>query len=313
LSPGPRAPTGLRDLLGRQTIRLGFCELDGNEYRMTTADLSADLIARFGAIAEEAVTNLAKSALRSYIATERLGENTQGYLDARNGQGEARLLRAELVSALDRFRNCAALEDFDFAHLDRPPLFYILIYSDGKELALFGRSLTARQIPRRQIRAVFRQGELRALQDELLLFDEAIDWIYYSGRFYVAVLPAFERLFIDRAQLRARVDAYVNEIRTVLDIVGVDEFADRVSKNLNMSVKLQRIVERGDFRGFTVPKLKDYGHRYKSSISWDGDSIVFRPAPADQWDILTLLDEAWYSGELSSRPFEATSKLPVDQ
>ena len=250
---------------------------------------------------------------RTYVATERLGEGAQGVLDVRSGAGEARLLRAALVEQLRLFADYATLPAFDFTDINPTPLFYVIAFQEGDSYAVFGRSITARQVPKHGglLATFFSEGILQALEPELLLFDGKVDWIFHDDTFYVASSPSFERVFVDRAQLQQRVTAHVAELTKTLEIVGVDDFTRRVAGNLNMSVKLQRIIERGDYKTFPIPKLKAYAKRFRATIKWNQDAIVFDPAPSGQWDILTLLDEAWYQGELSSRRYEATSKLTV--
>ena len=160
-----------------------------------------------------------------------------------------------------------------------------------------------------RISTVFREGVLHKVDEELVLFDASIDWVYWKDTFFIINVPPFERIFLDKQRLIGRVQTNVKAITQTLSVVGQADLEARCAGNLNMAVKLQRIVDRGAYKGWTVAQLRTYTQKYQPTIQWQADAVVFDGAPAHQWDILKLLDEAWFTADLSQEHFEATSKV----
>jgi hypothetical protein len=289
--------------------RLIFCEpAPGGDYRFTVADLAQDLQDDFRAVATEAARSLRDGqAPIDYAATERPPESQYAVL-VKSALGWG-LLRAALVTALEAAQNYAVLPDADLEAV-RPSFYCIVAHLDA-EIALFGRAIQPRNVPKKSMRinTVFRNGVLHRVEEELVLFDDNIDWIYWKSSFYILNMPAFERIFLDRQRLTGQVQANVGVIAQTLTIVGQDELEVRCAGNLNMAVKLQRIIDRGAHGNWSPAQLRAYTNKYRPAIQWQGNSIVFDGSPAHQWDILKLLDEAWFAGELSQDHFEATSKV----
>jgi hypothetical protein len=288
--------------------RVGFVPRD---YTTATTDVGPRLQQSFRGLTAHAATLLAGQAPKKYAATERAGTDRYAVLDIKNDTTNAGLLRPELLAAVDELYDFAARPDFDFKSV---PLFYAVIMTRAGQTALFGRSISVKHVPKensRLVPAIFRNGVLQEVEEEIVLFDSEVDWIHYKDVFYILNRAQFERVFIDRERLQRRVTRHVKELAKTLPLSDADAFAKRVAGNLNMTVKLQRIVDRGDYASFKIVDLKAYAKRYRPEIKWQGDTIVFDPSPAHQWDILTMLDEAWFSGALSKRDYEATSKLDV--
>jgi hypothetical protein len=290
--------------------RLIFCEAaPGENYRFTVADLAQDIQDDFRVVATEAARSLRDGqAPIDYAATERPAESQYAVLP-KSAAGGWGLLRPTLLTALEAALNYAVLPDADLAAV-RPRFYCIVLHLDN-DVALFGRAIQPRNIPKKSMRinTVFRDGVLHRVEEELVLFDENIDWIYWKNTFYILNMPGFERIFLDRQRLTGQVRANVEAIARALAIIGQAELEGRCAGNLNMAVKLRRIVDRGAHANWPPAQLRAYTSKYRPAIQWQGNAIVFDGSPAHQWDILKLLDEAWFTGELSQDHFEATSKI----
>jgi hypothetical protein len=294
------------------TVRIVFCERDGDGYRMTRAGVSKELEPSFRNVVEGTARRMRENeAPITYEATERPPANRYAVLDRDANEAASSLLRANLLAELDRAVNYTVLPSADLAEVR--PLFYVITAHHARRVAMFGRAIAPRNVPKksRLITAILQDDTLRHVEEEVVLFDEAVDWIYWERTLYVVNVPAFERLFLDRERLVRKTTTNVQAIMQTVKIVDHEDFAVHCAGDLNMSVRLQRIIDRGEHPKWSPAKLRAYAKRYQPAMKWEGDSIVFDRSPAHRWDIIKLLDEAWYAGELSQEHFEATSKVPA--
>jgi len=290
---------------------LVFCEAPARkDYRFTVVDLSPVLQSDFREVAQEAAEPLVQDqAPIAYAATDRPPESQYAVLDSAADPGSWALLQPTLLAGLKSAINYAVLADADLEKVR--PSFYLIVSHLEDDVVLFGRATQPRNIPKKSMRisAVFREGVLQRVEEELILFDSNVDWIFWKDVFYIINSAQFERIFIDRERLTGQVKANLGAITQIFNIAGQDDLELRCAGNLNMAVKLQRIIDRGKYQNWTVAQLKAYAQKYQPAIQWQGSAIVFDGSPAHQWDILKLLDEAWFTGELSQDHFEATAKV----
>ncbi len=291
---------------------LVFCSAPASDgaYSLTVVDIAKPLEDDFRAIAREAADSLRlNQAPVAYAATERPPESKYPVLDQTADEASWALLRPQLLAALAEASNYAVLPDADLSKAR--PLFYVIACHQDSDVVLFGRATEPRNVPKKSMRisAVFRDGVLHKLEEELVLFDSKIDWIFWKDAFYIINVPAFERVFIDRQRLIGQVTTNIAAVTQTLTVVGQADLATRCAGNLNMAVKLQRIISRGEYKKWSVAQLKSYSQKYQPAIQWQGDAVVFDGSLGHQWDILKMLDEAWFTAELSQEHFEATSKI----
>jgi Domain of unknown function (DUF4868) len=295
------------------TVRIVFCEGGKAGYRVTRANVARDLQATFKDIAAGAATTMRQdNAPIAYEATERPPANRYPVLDRAADAAAAHLLRANLLTELDRAMHYAVLPLADLGRTR--PLFYLIVAHHKQRIVLFGRALAPRRVPKksRLITTIFKDNTLQRLEEELLLFDAEVDWIYWDRTFFVANAREFERIFLDREELSGKVSTNLGSLTAQVEIVGREDFQRQCAADLRMGVKLQRIIDRGEYKKWPPAQLRAYAQKYQPAMKWDGERMVFDPSPARRWDILKLLDEAWYSGELSRQHFEATSKVLAD-
>jgi len=307
----PPLPSRVAEIADQGDAHLVFCERPAtDEYRFTIADVSADLEAEFRTLASEVATSLREHAAPvAYAATERPPESQYAVLQQAAAPALWALMRETLVVELQHALNYAVLPDVNLE--TTRPLFYAIAMHHNHDVVLLGRAIQPRNVPKKSMRinAVFRQGVLHRVEEELVLLDSKVDWIYWDSAFFIVNVPNFERIFIDRQRMLGQVQPNIQAIAARLSIVGQADLEARCAGNLNMADKLQRIIDRGAYQNWTLAQLQAYTARYRPSIQGQGNAVVFDPSPAHQWDILKLLDEAWFTAELSHEPFEATSKI----
>jgi hypothetical protein len=130
---------------------------------------------------------------------------------------------------------------------------------------------------------------------------------------YLLREEAFDNLFVDRADLQARVPGHVDLlIEHGLPISNTTEFVGACQANLNMMKKLQRISESGYLDRITSEKVAQRVHEYHLSpdVLIDG-KLNFDPK--HRWQILKMLDDDYLRSGLTDRRYEVNSKVTVTQ
>jgi hypothetical protein len=227
------------------------------------------------------------------------------------------------ADALRRLQKPGNLPPLRKDALDVVPAFYVLIWRTGSptRTVLLGRRLARQSVAthRKGLAAVFGGDDatLKKFDDQLIMFDEDVDWILVEDDLFVFQPTRFEDAFVSSAALRAAVARYARTVSAKVPITNLDDFQKRCEDVPSMQLRLARIAESPTFLAWkpSIAKLqaysKKYGTRSKPVVDFVGGKMVFDGSLERQWNILKLLDQAFFTGELTSTKFEATGKHTV--
>lgn len=299
----------LAELVANGNVHVVFCIPEGSGYRFERAEVAAELAPDFRAIASGALAQLRRLEATPYVPTERPGAGR--FHVVAPDAAERDLFAPALLEQVEYLGNYAVLDTFN-VHADvatRPILYAILLHA-GNDFAVFARSVRPANVPTlSKLTSLFDGETLRRFEQPLVVFDNAVEWIFSADSFLLLSTPAFESLFLDRERLLRAVHDQVELLRQNVGIVGYEELAARCASDLRMAVKLHSIINRGAYQGWTPNTLRHYCDSFQAiEIAWQDESMVYDPGPGRRWDILKLYDEAWFRGFLSDEEFEATSK-----
>jgi len=195
------------------------------------------------------------------------------------------------------------------------PAFYAFVCQTGDEqIVLFGRRLNPSNIARRGALRIIVGDEatLKRFDKELLVVDNQIDWVFAEEEFLVLQAEQLEASLVDPQRLLKRTRENAKAINEKVPIENFPEFEKRCLEVPGMQTRLARIVSSEEWQAWKpdIDELKMYSERYGSVVEWDEKtgSMKFDRLPRRQWNILKLLDQAFYTGELTKTLYEATGK-----
>jgi hypothetical protein len=128
---------------------------------------------------------------------------------------------------------------------------------------------------------------------------------------FIADEAGFDRLFVDRDTLAAKVPEYVEGLETAgLKITNSDAFINACRRNLYMTKKLERIVESGYAASITPERVE------RLVADFNIDAEVLRDGrlafdPKKPWALLKVLDEDFLTSPLTDNRYESSSKVQV--
>jgi hypothetical protein len=229
------------------------------------------------------------------------------------------LLHSGLPTAIAKLRDFASADPIRIAALhEELPSFYVFVcYTPAEEVVLFGRRLSQMNLARQgAIRIIVgNEATLKRFEKELVIFDAQVDWVFADGEFLVLKPEQLEAAFVDPAQLLERTRENAQKINQKVPIANFAEFEARCLSVPGMQTRLARIVGSPEWQAWEPDQdaLKAYSARYGGIADWDERSgeLRFDGALARQWNILKLLDQAFYTGELTNTQYEATGKQSV--
>jgi hypothetical protein len=295
------------------TLHVGFVWMESGKATVTSIDIAGDDLSDFfHEIASAAIDDASEKTAYPFGHGEHVPPDRYGILERPQKPEDS--LTPGLDEAISKLRGLAGLNH----QKDKPrtlPTFYATTFVLHGEMVICGRLFTRANLPKTKFPVFWGRGRLTGLHDfeddALLLFDRAVDWFCWRERYYILNGPGFERAFLDIKVLQQRVQANINAITKVVKIVNVNDFMERCSKMPGMMIKLDRIVTRGQYVNFTVAMLKKYTTDFAPTIRWSGDEVEFDGTMPGQWQILKMLDEAWFTAPLSQEKFEATQRISI--
>lgn len=226
------------------------------------------------------------------------------------------LLHDRLEEALKALNNFATADPISLKALhDTLPSFYVFVcHTPDEEVVLFGRRLNSANLARRGAMrfVVGDEATLKKFDDELVVVDNQIDWVFAKDEFLVLKLEQLEAAFVDPERLLERTRENAKTLNEKIPIENFAEFEKRCLEVPGMQTRLARIVSSPEWQSWTpdMDSLKKYSARYGNVVDWDekGERLKFDGLPRRQWNIMKLLDQAFYTGELTRTQYEATGK-----
>lgn len=202
----------------------------------------------------------------------------------------------------------------DKKRIRSPNVWVIAAQLDDDTIAYFGARITASAVLDRAskaLRIVYREDRFDELDETVVSFKPAIDWIEWQRVMIVLNAGNFHAIFRDVPALVARVDSHLATITQHVGIDNLDALADRIKSYPAMAVKLSRIIDRTDMHTRPPSVLRDYGKEYGIEVAWDDDRMIFDGSVEKQWNILRLLDEARTLGPVTGKKWDTSSKIEV--
>jgi Domain of unknown function (DUF4868) len=211
--------------------------------------------------------------------------------------------------------NLAAMPDYKPGKRPRRPQVWLIVAQlDDESIAFFGSKIGPSAVldrSSRVLRIVSVGDAFDALDETVITFSAAIDWIAWRDTMIVLDSKGFHAVFRDIPALVAQVNGYLQTVVQHIGIDNLEEFAERIRRWPAMAVKLSRIVARADMHTRPATVLKKYGQDYKISVDWSEDRMVFDGSVEKQWNILRLLDEAHTLGPVTGKKWESSTKTEV--
>ena len=299
-------------------IRLGVVSFKENYARVAVSSLEKKLEGDAQNILKKAIRRLRRSGDEPLQPGGDLSRGSFGRMDL-SAATESGLLHAGLEEALKKLHDFATAPPINLKTLkDSLPSFYVFVcYMPTEEVVLFGRRLNRMNLARHGAMrlVVGNEGTLKSFEKELIIFDSQIDWVYARSEFLVLKPEQLEAAFVDRERLLRRTRENARTINEKVPIANFAEFEQRCVDVPGMQTRLARIVSSPEWRAWQpdVDALKGYSVRYGNVVDWDNSTgkITFDGHPRRQWNILKLLDQAFYTGELTHTQYEATGKQSV--
>jgi Kiwa protein KwaB-like len=302
-------------------LAVGVAWFEANNYRVARAALDAELQKDFRDVARRAAGRLHRRTSQDYQLGDDLARDHVGVLPSANASGE--LIHPKAADALNDLRKSADVDPLTADDLEEVPSFYALIWRDAatSKVVLLGRRLSRQSVARRRggfsARLAGDEATLRRFEGKLIMFDDDVDWLLVEGTFFVFKPRPFEDSFLDATALVAAVGKNAETLHQKVPIKNLREFQKRCEELPSMQLKLARIVGRDGFPSWSpdLTKLETYSEKYGDKtgpvVQFAGNQMVFEGSFKKQWNILKLLDEAFFTSELTSTKFEATGKHTV--
>jgi hypothetical protein len=295
--------------IDKSEIRLGMAWLDENDdARVQISPLSKPLQSDARQILTRTVRQLTRNDDQPFTPGGDISRGSFGrmQLDAASASG---LLHGGLPNALARLQNFAEPAPISLTAVhDKTPSFYAFIFGRRLNPSNFARRGTIRFV-------VGDEATLKKFDKELVVIDNQVDWLFAADEFLVLKPDQLENAFIDPARLLAETEKNASLVNTKVPIENFGDFLQRCMDIPGMQTRLARIVSSPEWQAWKPDEaaLKDYSARYGHVIDWDPASgkIKFDGLPKRQWNILKLLDQAFYTGELTQTQYEATGKQVI--
>lgn len=292
---GEFLPALERDIANSE-IKLGMVWLDSQLPRVQVSALSKQLQDEARTILTRSVRKLIRSDDQPFAPGGDLSRGSYGRLDL-TAATESGLLHDGLAEAVKQLQNFAVPDPINLATVqDETPSFYTFIcHTPAHRVVLFGRRLNPSNFARRgTIRFVVgNEATLKKFDQELVVIDNQIDWLFALDEFLVLKPEQLESAFIDPERLLAETKANADLVNTKVPIANFDEFMQRCLDIPGMQTRLARIVSSPEWQAWTpdIEALKRYSGRYGNVVDWDARGrMKFDGVPKRQWNILKLLD-----------------------
>jgi hypothetical protein len=205
-----------------------------------------------------------------------------------------------------------SLPRFQRKALRKPRLYTVAVQAEAGT-ALFGKRMAyLKQLGRRKGRfsATWDGSTFNELEVTVATFSTGFDWVLWDEVLYVLDAKNFHAEFRDQEALREAVQGHVDQIRSRIEIIGADDFAERCKRSVPLASKLQSVIENGIWEK-PIPELKAYATQRGIPVEWDGDALVFDGSIDRQSAILKLLDEDRTHGPVSGRTYDSAAKQAV--
>jgi hypothetical protein len=302
-------------------LAVGVAWFEAERYRVARAAIDKQLQQDFRDVARRASTRLRRRTSQDYEVGDDLARDHVGTMPLAKASGE--LIHPKAGATLEALRKTADVNPLTGNDLQEVPAFYALVWRDPTTMTviLFGRRLARQSIARRRggfsARIAGDEATLKKFDDQLILFDDDVDWILANDTIFVFKPRPFEDSFLNPAALVEAVATNVEALRQKIPIKNFSEFQKRCGEVPSMQLKLAKIVSSPSFAAWTpsIAKLQTYSKKYGSTtgpvVAFDDGEMVFEGSLEKQWNILKLLDEAFFTSELTSTKFEATGKHAV--
>jgi hypothetical protein len=191
--------------------------------------------------------------------------------------------------------------------------FYAAVVGQPGASAVFFRQKNRKFELQRSLRVAvtFSKGTFDKIGYPVYVFDDAFDCVAWKGFVFIRSVPNFQRIFGYFEELRQKGAEYARALTSAIAISNSDEFITTCTNNLPMIAKVARIIADPHLQNVTVKKVQEVGQRYNVPtpvVREDGvDKLVFQKGTA-RWDLLKVLDHAFYTSDLTQDQFEANSK-----
>ncbi len=303
-------------------LAVGVAWFGASSYQVARAALDKQLQNDFREVARRAAARLRRRTPQDYQLGDDLTRDHVGTLPLSQASGA--LIHPKAGDALKKLRKTGDANPLTANALEETPSFYALIWRDpeAKRVILFGRRLARQSIARRRngfsARLAGDEATLKKFEGQLIMFDEDVDWILADDTFFIFKPRPFEDSFLNAAALTAAVAKNASALHKKVPIKNLAAFQKRCIEVPSMQLKLAKIVDSADFAKWTPDpvKLEQYSKKYGNNktgpvVQFAGGQMVFEGSLGKQWNILKLLDQAFFTSELTSTKFEATGKHTV--
>lgn len=156
----------------------------------------------------------------------------------------------------------------------------------------------------------FREG-LRHITDPILIFEPAFHMVVTSGGIAVLNKDAFDKVFRDIDQMRARVPVWADHVAEALPLTTQSSgyIRDVCMRNSRVAAKARALFESGVLtKKLTVKALQDEMRQQNLDVDRmvQGNKLVIEES--DVPTLLKLLDESLWRGWITATAWEAGSK-----
>jgi hypothetical protein len=289
------------------TVVLGFKQSGPKDWAFQRVKLRDDLPDEFRKRAVAAATDLRDNrASRAYDPEWELAPTEYFYVSNSPPIGGNFFARAGSL---------AAMPDFKPSKRPRKPQVWLIVAQlDDDSIAFLGSKISPSAVLDRTskvLRVVSVGDAFDALDETVITFSTAIDWIAWRDTMIVLDSKGFHAIFRDIPALIAQVDGHLQSVVEHIGIDNLEEFAERIKRWPAMAVKLARIVARADMHTRPPAVLRKYGQEYKIAVTWNEDRMIFDGSVERQWNILRLLDEAHTLGPVTGKKWESSTKVEI--
>jgi Kiwa protein KwaB-like len=307
----------LEKALPGSSIRIGIAWLEENGARVAVSAAESELEDDARGVLRKAVLRMRREGDQPLEPGGDISRGSFGRMKLEVATNSG-LLHGGLKAALTRLVEFGTADPIRLAAVNEElPSFYVFVCQTPDErVLLFGRRLNPSNIARRgAIRFVVGdEATLKKFDKELLVVDNKIDWVFVEDEFLVLNTEQLEAALVDPDRLLDRTRANANAINEKIPIENFADFEKRCLEVPGMQTRLARIVSSPEWQAWKpdVDGLRKYSARYGNVVEWgQSGGIKFDGQPRRQWNILKLLDQAFYTGELTQTQYEATGKQSV--
>lgn len=222
-------------------------------------------------------------------------------------------IREQIESLSDLAQLNVFKEEEDFVTNLR--FYAVALTPKNGDAAYFFRSYSPKmELSRsRRFAIMMRNGQYDRCEENLFLFDRAVDCMVYDGYLFILGKDKFQKIFQFYEMLIKTAKSTLKTIKAHIPIDDFEAFEQACEGHLQKIAKLKNIAGKPYLKDLTLGDIKKAIKKYNLPIKTTGtgpnEKLHFDAS--DKWAILKLLDDDYLESVMTGNQYEVNSKRDI--